>query len=1043
MKLKFNGFLVLFLVLVAQLTFAQERVVSGTISDNAGMPLPGVSVLIKGTKTGTQTDFDGKYSIKASSSQVLVFSYIGMKTQEIAASSSVINVKLADDSVELESVVITTALGIKREKKSLGYSAQDVKGEIISEGGTTNAVSALSGNIAGLQVTAPSTMGGSTRVILRGVGSVTGENKPLIVIDGIPLDNGNYNTAATQRGSGGRDYGDASADINPDDIESVTVLKGGPAAALYGSRAGNGAILYTTKSGKKKGGKSEFSFNTGLTMESVNIMPKLQNLYGGGSSTTMRKQVIDGKTYNLANYVVDESWGPKFDPNLKYLPWNAFDKEFANDYLKEKSWVASPNDVDSFFRVGTTKTNSLAYLTSTQDSNFRLSYSNQQTEGIVPNSTLKKNTFSINANSKLGEKFKIEGMMTFVQTKGFNRPEGGYGDNSLPQKFYQWGQRQLDFNDLKQYKLADGSQRSWNRTAWNDGTPKYSDNPYWIINENTASDKRNRLYGNAKLTYNITPDLYLVGNVYGDTYTLTIDERVAIGSQAQPKYSSTTRTLSDFNYEGRIHYDKRFGKFSINSFVGINKRVSNYTLLSGTTVGGLTLPNLYNLSNSVETARATNSQTNSQTNSIYGFVSVGYNDMLFIEATDRNDWFSTTYKDVNYASITGSFVFSELMKNSSWLNYGKLRGGWAQAGNATTAYNLDNYADVLAPFQGNPRYSNPDQANNKYLVPELKTTKEVGLELSLFNRRVGIDASYYDVVTEDLITPVEVFHGTGNTSEFKNAGKLQNRGFETTINVNPIRTQDFSWDVTWNFAKNENKLLELAGDAKSLLIQKAPFQASLYAVVGQPYGQIFGTDFTYDDKGNKIVGADGLYVASGQKSLGTTTPDYNMGLRNTFKYKNFSLSALLDMQKGANYFSTSHMFGMYSGMLEASAANGIRENGTINQGVTEAGAPNTTSITGQEWAKSFYGGIDKMNVFSSDYIKLREVIFSYSFPAKYTGPFSGVKLSAFGRNLFTWNLDWKGMDPETASYGSGNVQGLEGGSLPSTRTYGMNLELKF
>lgn len=1043
MKLKFNGFLVLFLVLVAQLTFAQERVVSGTISDNAGMPLPGVSVLIKGTKTGTQTDFDGKYSIKASSSQVLVFSYIGMKTQEIAASSSVINVKLADDSVELESVVITTALGIKREKKSLGYSAQDVKGEIISEGGTTNAVSALSGNIAGLQVTAPSTMGGSTRVILRGVGSVTGENKPLIVIDGIPLDNGNYNSATTERGGGGRDYGDASADINPDDIESVTVLKGGPAAALYGSRAGNGAILYTTKSGKKKGGKSEFSFNTGLTMESINIRPKLQRSYGGGSMSTFNTQVIDGKTYNLAEYDVDESWGPKFDSNIKYLPWNAFDKEFANDYLKERPWTASAHDVDSFFRVGTTKTNSLAYMTSTQDSNFRLSYSNQQTEGITPNSSLKKNTFSINANSKLGDKFKIEGMMTFVQTKGFNRPDIGYGDNSVAQKFYQWGQRQLDFNDLKQYKLKDGKQRSWNRTAWDDGTPLYSDNPYWIMNENTSNDTRNRLYGNAKLTYNITPDLYLVGNVYGDTYTLNINERVAVGSQALASFKTTTRTLSDFNYEGRIHYDKRFGKFSINSFVGINKRVSNSSLLSGESVGGLTLPNLYNLSNSVESALAKNTDTNTQTNSIYGFASIGYNDMLFLEVTDRNDWFSTTYKDVNYASLTGSFVFSELMKNSSWLSYGKLRGGWAQAGNSTSAYNLINYAATYIPFQGDPRYSYPDRASNKYLTPELKTTKEIGLELSLFNRRVNIDASYYDVTTEDLITPVEVFAGAGVTSIFKNAGKLQNRGFESTVTVTPVRTQDFSWDVTWNFAKNENKLLELSGGAQSLLIQIAPFRASLYAVVGQPYGQIYGTDFTYDDKGNKIIGANGKYVASGQKSLGSTTPDYNMGLRNSFKYKNFSLSALIDMQKGASYFSTSHMYGMYSGMLEETAANGVRENGVVLEGVLADGTPNTTRLDGVVWGKTYSAGIDKLNVFSSDYIKLREVIFSYSFPTKYTGPFSAVKLSAFGRNLFTWNLDWKGMDPEMASYGSGNVQGLEGGSLPSTRTYGMNLELKF
>jgi TonB-linked SusC/RagA family outer membrane protein len=1041
MKLKFNGFLVLFLVLVAQITFAQERVVSGVVSDNTGLPLPGVSVLVKGTKKGTQSDFDGKYSLKAAPSDVLVFSYVGMKSSEKSASSTTVNVKLASDATELESVVITGALGIKRDKKSLSYAAQDLKGNIISEGGTNNAISALSGNVAGLQVTAPSTMGGSTRVVLRGVGSVTGENRPLIVIDGIPLDNGNYNTSNTQRGAGGRDYGDASADINPDDIESVTVLKGGPAAALYGSRAGNGAILYTTKSGKKNGGKSEISFNTGITFESVYKMPTLQTEYGGGSSTTFEEQVINGKTYKIADYATDESWGPKYDPTLMYLPWNAFDSEFADDYLKEKSWVAPKNDVKSFFNTGITRNNSISFTKSNEDSSLRFSYANQKTEGVVPNSSLSKNTFSINANAKLYNNLKVEGMTTYVQTQGFNRPEVGYGDNGLAQKFFQWGQRQLDFDELKDYKLANGQQRSWNRVGWDDATPNYSDNPYWIIYENTSSDTRNRFYGNGKITWNITSDLYAVGNVYGDTYSFNINEQVAIGSQATSSFTTNARTLTDFNYEGRLHYDKKFDKFSLNSFVGTNRRSYNFSRVTGKTVGGLVLPNIYNLSNSASPAQGENYSEKMRTNSVYGFVSLGYDDFLFLEVTDRNDWFSTVNEDVNYASFTGSFIFSELT-NLPWLNYGKIRGGWAQAGNATTPYRLsfDGVSDT--PFNGDIRYSQPNTASNPNLKPELKTTKEVGLELSLFNRRVGLDLTYYDVVTTDLITPVQVDASVGFTSALMNAGKLQNKGFEATVTINPVRTTDFRWDLTWNFAKNDNRLIELAPDLKELILANAPFQATLLAVTGQQYGQIYGTDFTYDDKGNKVVDADGAYIPTARKALGTVTPDYNMGIRNTFKYKSLSLGFLIDIQQGGSYFSTSHMWGSYSGMLEATAANGIRENGIIVDAVYEDGTKNTSVLPGQTWAQQHYG-LDAMNVFDASYIKLREVTLGYNLPKKIIGPFADVRFSVFARNLFTWGLDWDGMDPEMASYGSGNTQGLEGGSLPSTRTYGMNLELKF
>jgi len=494
---------------------------------------------------------------------------------------------------DIEGVVVT-ALGIKREKKSIGYAAQEISGESISEAGQNNALSALSGNVAGVQVTSPSSMGGSTRITMRGISSLTGENRPLIIVDGIPLDNTNINDVNTQRGAGGRDYGDPAFDINPDDIESVTVLKGGPAAALYGSRASNGVIIYTTKQAKR--GRTSVELNTGISFESIYIMPDLQNSYGGGLADTFETVTINGRTYNIADYGMDESWGPKYDPNLMYLPWNAFDPEFASDYLKEIPWVAPKHDVDSFFDTGITLTNNISVSKSFDNSNMRVSYTNTDISGILPNSSIKKHNFTINANSQLSDKLKVETVMNFVQTHGFNRPEQGYGDNSVAQKFFQWGQRQLDFSKLKDYKLANGQQRSWNRTAWNDPTPLYSDNPYWTVYENIAQDKRNRFFGNVGLTYDLTDNLYVVGKVYADIYSQDNESRVAVGSQSVPDFTVFNRNFSEFNYEGRLHWNPRISDdFTLNTFAGVNRRETKYKDLTGTTVGGLIIPNFYNL----------------------------------------------------------------------------------------------------------------------------------------------------------------------------------------------------------------------------------------------------------------------------------------------------------------------------------------------------------------------------------------------------------------------------------------------------------------
>ena len=1045
MKTQFKFYVTLIFVLVLQNLFAQERLVSGKITDLNNFPIPRAGVMEKGTTNGTQTDINGNFSIRVSPAATLVITFIGMKTQEVRAASTTLNITLEENTTELQDIIVT-ALGIKREKKAIGYSAQEVKGDVINQAGQTNALSALSGNIAGVQVTAPSSMGGSARILIRGIGSVTQNNRPLIVIDGIPMDNSNYNSTATQRGAGGRDYGDASADINPDDIESVSVLKGGPAAALYGSRAANGVIMYTTKSGKK--GRSEVSLKTGLTLESINIMPVLQNEYGGGSSTTLPTATINGQLYNLADYSADESWGPRYDPNLMYLPWNAFDPEFSNDYMVTKPWVAPRKGVKSFFNTGYTSTTNIAMSHATEKNNIRTSFSNQTTEGIVPNSKLSKNTFSINGGAELNKQLRFDGMLTYTGTKGFNRPEQGYGDNSVAQKFFQWTQRQLDYDALKDYKLANGMQRSWNRASWDDATPLYSDNPYWSVYENTSEDRRNRYIGNIKLKYNFTQtnkqtNLYVVGNVYGDLYNLTTRERVAVYSQAQSGYSQVVRNVSEMNYEGRLHFDKRWDKLSLNTFVGVNRRHSSYSSLSGTTSGGLIIPNLYSLSNSRNLSRSSNYDSQERVNSLYGMVSLGYADMLFLEATNRKDWFSTVKKAANYPSVTGSFIFSELLKDTSWLSYGKIRSGWARVSNGASPYVIANYYNIGTPFQDIPSYSNQSTANNPDLVPEIKTSKEIGLEMKLLNNRIGFDISLYEDLTKDLITPLQITSSTGFTSKYINAGKLRNRGIEASVYLTPIKTNAFSWDITWNFSKNNNKLLSLYEDTQSLTLVNAPFSVSLLAVVGEKYGQIYGNDYAYDENGNKIINANGTYKVGERKALGSIIPDYNMGIRNAFQYKGINLGFLIDIQKGGSYFSTSHMWGSYSGLLEATAANGIRENGIVLEGVKADGSPNTTVLSGYNWARAHYNGVDAQNVFDAGYIKLREATLGYSLPKKFLGKkINSVTFAAFARNLFAWNLAWRGMDPENTSYGSGNIQGIEGGSLPSTRTYGMNIEIK-
>lgn len=1067
MKIKYFLFLKLFLVTF--LMMAQEKTITGTVTDKDNLPLPGVSIVVTGTTNGTQTDFDGNFTINANQGDVLRFSYIGQTTvNATVGASNTINIQMEEDAQALEEVVVT-ALGISREKKSLGYSTQEVSGDQLAETRNSNALNSLSGKIAGVQVSnSTGSLGGSSRILIRGAGSITQENKPLIVVDGIPLDNSNYNTTDTQTGGGGRDFGDAASDINPDDIATMNVLKGGAAAALYGSRASNGVILITTKSGKK--GRAEVTVNSGVTFERVNILPKVQKLYGGGAgdATTIGQSgfgqaTINGTTYDVADYGTDESWGPKYGSDRLVLHWDAFDPEFSEDYLNPRPWVYPKNGKDEFFNTGFTVNNGVSFSQGTENGTIRLSLNNTQANGIVPNSSLDKTTVNFNGTSQLSDRLKIDASVNFTVTKGFNRPASGYTGEGVVQQMYQFGQTQVDYERMKKYKRADGTQRSWNRVSALDGSVRYSDNPYWTLYENTAEDKRTRWYGSLGATYNLTDDLYVVGKIYGDTYDFRINNRRAVGSQDQPFYTEIARDFEELNYEGRLHYDKRFfnDKLSLNSFVGLNRRDNEFHRITGETSGGLVVPGLYNLSNSKDPAQVTEYDSRKQVNSAYGSVSLGYDNFAYLTITGRNDWSSTLPSNNNsyfYPSVSGSLVFSQFI-DAPWLSFGKLRGGYAEVGSDTDPYQLANTYGGSIPFLGDVPFDLGNVNRNPNLLPELKQTWEVGLEMAFFQNRLSFDLTYYNEETSDLITPVQIDPSAGFTSRFTNAGKLQNKGIEALVNITPVQTDDFAWDFTWNFAKNDNKLLEIVEGVETLQIGRFPFNSvTVNAVVGQPYGIIRGTNYVFDDQGNRVVNSNGSYAETQNiENLGSVLPDYNMGFRNSFTYKNVSLGFLIDVQKGGKYRSLTNLWGMYSGILEETAANNIREDGIILPGVTGTvtysddgktytvtdTAPNNQVIPAQQYGTDFYFGNDAQNVFNADYVKFREITLGYTLPKKWLGGTTDVTITAYGRNLFVWGLDNENFDPEVATSGSGNIQGSEGGSLPSTQSYGLNLQLKF
>ena len=1071
MKIKYFLFFKIFLL--SLFVTAQEKTITGTVSDQNNIPLPGASVLVKGTATGTQTDFDGNYVIKAESGDVLVFSYIGQKSDErTVGATNVINVSLAEDAQALDEVVVT-ALGISREKKSLGYATQEISGDAVNTAKDQNFVNSLSGKVAGLDIKKSSTMGGSTNVIIRGYSSITGNNQALFVVDGVPISNNTFNTGSQANGGDGYDYGNAASDINPEDIESINVLKGSAATALYGSRAANGAIIITTKRGTKKKGLG-VSISSGVTFGNydADTFAKYQDEYGQGYGPYYGAGYIDSADVNgdgtddlTTPSGEDGSFGLRFDPNLLVYQWDSYYPQL-DTYLQPSPWVAGKNGPASIFQTSVTNSQNLAVSHGGEDGSMRMSYTRLDQTGIMPNSEIRRHNLDISGIMNVSDKVTVTGKATYTKSSGLGRYGTGYDTENLMTNFRQWWAVNTDLEDQRKAYFATRQNISWNPSGPSSLGPKYWDNPYFTRYENFNTDERSRLFGFGSISYKATDWLEVFGRATVDTYSEIREERNQIGGIDTPEYLRRNINFSEYNYDFFLNFNKDLTeKIGVSGVVGTNYRQTVSNSVTAATNGGLKLPGIYALSNSINPIvfdAGSEFVADVRVLGVFANASFDYDSTVYLEGSIRQDTFSTLPDGNNsfiYPSISTSFIFSNLF-DSDVISFGKLRAGYAEVGNGADPYQLNNTFNPVAGFGGANLYSNPGTSNNPNLKEERTESKEVGLEMNFWKKRLGFELSLYEQVTSDGIIPVEITPASGYTNTVVNSAQVSNKGLELQLYGSTIKSNDFEWKTSLNFSTYKSEVLDLFEDSENILINSF-FGVSLNAAKGEAYGTLRGTDFVYLD-GEKVIGTDGNYLktASNQEVLGDINPDWKAGLSNSFTYKNVNLSFLIDIQEGGSVFTGDLYFGMATGLYPETAGindlgNPLRDpvtgdntsGGLILDGVQADGSANTVrgDFTSYQNPLGRYGNApDAQFVYDASYVKLREVTLGYSLPAKILNklPFNAVTFTAVGRNLWIIDKDLPYADPEQ-SFGAGNVQGFQIGAYPSVKEYGFNVKLDF
>lgn len=1060
--------------------------ITGKVTDdNTREGLPGVSILIEGSTSGVISDINGDYSLEvADENSVLTFSYVGYLTERIVVGTqSIIDIILVPDITQLGEIVVT-ALGIERSTQSLGYAVQELQGEEINESKVTNFTNALAGKVAGLEIRSNSGVGSSTRVILRGESILSQNgNQPLFVIDGVPISNNINNSSSA-------DYGNDASDINPADIESVNILKGPAAAALYGSRAAKGAIIITTKSGKNTKGIG-LSVNSSITFEDILIMPKFQNDFGQGTNGLFEGSNF-GYQGNLDLYPngvqdgLDESWGPRlnFGPNrAQFDSPTTGGFRGADVHLRNRGdiiptpWVSNPNNAEDFFDLGRTTYNTIAVTGGNDKGNIRLAYTNFNQKGIVPNNNLKRNTLALNTGYNLTEKFRVALKMSYIKTESTNRPDQGYGRNT-PMYFLLWMGRQVNMNSLRDYWQPglEGIQQY----QYNYG--ENHNNPFFYQYENTSAQSKDRILGNLSLTYDFTENLSLMVRTGTDWY---YDHRPIRRAVSNVQNVDGRYEVVDINFEERntdflLKYDlKSKGKIGLTATLGGN-RLDTKGRNVGTVAPELNFPGIYNLANFASPLAVREYVFQKRINSIYGLVQMDYNNMLFLDITGRNDWSSTLPEGNNsyfYPSVSASALLDQMLPLPEAVSLAKLRVGVAQVGNDTGPYNLNNTFEFKDPWGKELAVSESSGLKNPQLKPESVSTYEFGLDFRFFNNRLGIDATYYYISTKDQIIPIPITETSGYTSRIINAGEITNEGIELMLNATPVELDNgFRWEISLNYAKNNNKVVELAEDIDAIVLSSPGEDATVEARIGGRMGALYGPGFERVKSGPMageiIIGTNGQPIKTTSPIyLGNYNPDWIGGITNSFSYKGLYLNVLFDTRQGGKFISRMYNKGMGSGILAESAIErAAREPGkeydvdyfsagaaqitdtdgnvTYQQNLISADGTASDGIYGTS-ARNYYKRYRDRNseaqLFDASFVKLREVAFGYTLPNKIMGNsgFKDVRISFVGRNLALWTGN-QHFDPEAAvaTTGGGLAPGFENMSLPSTRSWGFNLSFK-
>jgi TonB-linked SusC/RagA family outer membrane protein len=1013
--------------------------VSGTVtSQDDGLPLPGVNVVFKGTSTGTTTDSDGKYTLTIpDGGGVLVFSFIGYATQDISVTSqTTVNVSLVQEAQSLSEVVVT-ALGISKEKKALAYAVSEVKGAEFTQARENNVANALAGKIAGVNATGMATgPGGSSRIVIRGNGSLNGNNQPLYVINGMPMDNSVPGGGNQSAGEGNNvDRGDGIGGINPDDIESISVLKGGPAAALYGARASNGVILITTKKGKAQKGIG-VEINSNVTFEDIAIIPDWQYEFGQGTDGVKPTTQTQAKSSGRLSY------GARMDGQ----PTIQFDGQMR-PYSPQK------NNLKNFYRTGANYINSIAFTGGNEVVNFRFGLNNTSSKSIVPNSSFNRKIANLNLNAYLGKKLSIETVVQYNIETGDNRPKVGYADQNSHWATYLVANT-VDIRSLAPgYDPVTGKEVEWNPVP-------AAPNPYFVINRFQNSDKKNRFLGQASVKYDITDKLFIKGSASQDYYNFQSEFIQPTGNAFAPLgtyenrriISSETNGMVTLNYNTDI-----LETLSLSAMVGGNmqRNIYDQTAIDG---AEFTIPYFYSYTN-LATTTTKPTYSKSGINSLFASVDLGYKGFAYLTMSGRQDWFSVLNKNSNsifYPAIGGTFIMSDAFDLPRIFSFAKIRGSWAQVGGATVSpYQISQtYTMVQGGHNGRPVQALTTDASNITVVPNpdlrplTSTTYEAGIEAGFLDNRLGFDVTLYNRKTTDDIVQSNIALSSGYTAALLNVGELSNKGVELLVTGTPVKRGQFNWEVSYNVAYNESKVVKLAEGIDNLTVGNGVGGGTIRNAVGGTYGEVWGYRKQTDDNGQVVFNtASGYAIRGPLERIGNGIPPLTMGITNNFRYKSFSLNILIDGKFGSVVYSNLYQYAYRFGLPKETLPG--RETGLTVTGVTPTGDSYSKTWT-KEDIDTYYDN-DKnytaMFTFDNDFIKLRQVILTYEIPVQKVSFLKwaqAASISFVGRNLLLLYKDKKNdyFDPES-SYTNGNAQGLEAFGVPRTRSLGANLMVKF